>query len=149
MHVKTEVDLDFLEGRPADGEDTSSKPHDRYVTAAIVFDSLADPGMSGLRGSDSPGRQIVIRADEFDVHIKIWDDAGHKQMIGQVLPTNGNHFVGNSRFHLLLNGERVESAVIDEIGEFSFKHVPEGVLSIEIELPHVTVIGALNFPEAD
>ena len=131
MHLKTEVALDSA-----------------YARAEIVFDSFVESGKSGVRGSDSAARQIVIRADQFDVHIKIWGDDGHKQMIGQVLPRNGNDFVGG-RFHLLQNGERVESADTDEIGEFVFAHVPEGVLSIQIELPHITVIGALSFPEAD
>jgi|RhiMetdeSRZDD1v2_1073273.scaffolds.fasta_scaffold27817_2 hypothetical protein len=120
-----------------------------YVRAEIVFDSFVESGKPGVRGSDSAARQIVIRADQFDVHIKIWGDNGQKQMIGQVLPTNGNDFVGGGRFHLLLDGERIESAVTDEIGEFVFAHVPEGVLSIQIELPDITVIGALNFPDAD
>jgi hypothetical protein len=133
MQLKTGVALDLLEG---------------HMRAEIVFDSFVESGKSGVRGSDSAARQIVIRADEFDVHIKIWGDNGHKQMIGQVLPRNGNDFVGG-RFHLLQNGEQIDSAVTDEIGEFVFANVPEGVLSIQIELPHITVIGALNFPDAD
>jgi len=132
MHPKTGVALDSA-----------------YVRAEIVFDSFVESGKSRVRGSDSAGRQIVIRADEFDIHIKIWDEDGHKQMIGQVLPRNGNDFVGGSRLHLLQNGERIESAITNEIGEFVFAHVPEGVLSIQIELPDITVIGALNFAEAD
>jgi len=132
MHPKTGVALDSA-----------------YVRAEVVFDSFVESGKSGVRGNHSASRQIVIRADEFDVHIKIWDDDGHKQMIGQVLPRNSNDFVSGGRFHLLQNGERIESAVTDEIGEFVFAHVPDGVLSIQIELPHITVIGALNFPEAD
>ena len=132
MHPKTEVVLDLA-----------------YARAEIIFDSFAEPDKAGVRGSDSTTRQIVIRADEFDVHIKIWGDNGHKQMIGQILPRNGTDFVAGGRFHLLQDGERIETAVTDEIGEFVFAHVPEGVLSIQIELPHITVIGALNFPEAD
>lgn len=135
MHLSTEVALDFSENRS--------------ISAEVVFDSFTETGMTGVRGSESPARQIVIRADEFDIHIKIWSDESRKQMIGQVLPRNSHNFAGGGRFHLLQNGERVESAVIDEIGEFFFTDVPEGVLSIEIELPHITVIGALNFPEAD
>jgi hypothetical protein len=130
---------------PQSGEVRSTNA---YVRAEIVFDSFVESGKSGVRGSDS-ARQIVIRADEFDVHIKIWGDNGHKQMIGQVLPRNRNDFVGGGRFHLLQDGEPIESAITDETGEFVFAHVPEGVLSIQIELPHITVIGALNFPEAD
>jgi hypothetical protein len=135
MHLNTEVARDLSENRS--------------ITAEIVFDSFIETGMTGVRGSESPARQIVIRAEEFDIHIKISSDEGHKQMIGQVLPRDSHNFAGGGRFHLLKNGEPVESAVIDEIGEFFFADVPEGVLSIQIELPNITVIGALNFPDAD
>jgi len=135
MHLSTEVALDFSKNRS--------------ISAEVVFDSFIETGRIGVRGSESPARQIVIRADEFDIHIKIWNDESRKQMIGQVLPRNSHSFAGGGRFHLLQNGECVDSAVIDETGEFFFTDVPEGVLSIQIELPHITVIGALNFPEAD
>jgi len=133
------------QSQPEEGSSTQC-----FTRAAIVFDSFFEPDMSGVRGSDALARQIVLRADEFDVHVKIWGDEGQQQMIGQVLPRNGTDFVrGGAQFHLLQNGERVESAVIDEIGEFVFAHVPDGLLSIQIELPDITVIGALNFPEPD
>jgi len=135
MHLSTEVALDFSKNRS--------------ISAEVVFDSFIETGRIGVRGSESPARQIVIRADEFDIHIKIWNDESRKQMIGQVLPRNSHSFAGGGRFHLLQNGECVDSAVIDETGEFFFTDVPEGVLTIQIELPHITVIGALNFPEAD
>jgi hypothetical protein len=124
--------------------ESQDQPTRRSVIAAIVFDSFAQPSMAGLRGSSAVARQIVMRADEFDIHVKIWGDEDRRQMLGQLLPRKGGDFVGTARFHLLRNGERVESTITDETGEFHFTDVPQGLLSIQIDLPHLTVIGALN-----
>jgi len=125
-------------------ESQQDTPSVRSVVAAIIFDSFLQPSMVGLRGTAALARQIVMRADEFDIHVKIWGDEDRKQMLGQLLPRKGGDFVGSARFHLFRNGERLESTVTDETGEFHFTDVPQGLLSIQIDLPHLTVIGALN-----
>jgi hypothetical protein len=100
--------------------------------------------MAGVRGSTQSARQLVMRAEEFDIHIKIWGDGEQKRMLGQLLPRSGMLFGRTARFHLLRNGERIESTTTDEMGEFQFPAVPEGDLSLQIDLPNLTVIGALN-----
>jgi hypothetical protein len=119
----------------------------RSIVAAVVFDSFLQPAFAGARGS-SDSRQLVMRAEEFDIHVKIWGEDDHKQMLGQVLPRNGKDFVRFARFHLLRNGERLESTSTDETGEFHFTDVPDGDLSLQVDLPNLTVIGALNVQEA-
>ena len=52
-----------------------------------------------------------------------------------------------ARFHLLRNSERLETAVVDEMGEFHFTDVPDDDLSLQIDLPNLTVIGALKIKE--
>jgi len=118
----------------------------RSIVAAIMFDSFAVPSAVGIRGSSS-ARQIVIHSDEFDIHLKIWGDEDRKQIQGQLLPPKGHNFIRGARLHLLRNGERIDSTVTDEKGEFHFTDVPPGPLSIQIDLPHLTVIGALNLSE--
>jgi hypothetical protein len=118
----------------------------RQVLASLIFDNFLDPALAGARGS-SGARQLVMRAEEFDIHIKIWGDPDHRQMLGQLLPRSGVRFVESARFHLLQNGERLETASVDETGEFHFMEVPEGDLSLQIDLPNLTVIGALNVTE--
>ena len=88
-----------------------------------------------------------MTAEEFDIHIKIWGEPDRRQMLGQLLPRGTTKFVGTARFHLLQNGERLETATLDEMGEFSFTDLPEGDLSIQIDLPNLTVVGALNVGE--
>jgi len=120
----------------------------RSVIASIIFDSFAEPAFAGVRGGAAPARQLVMHAEEFDIHVKIWGDSDRRQMLGQLLPRNGKNFVNTARFHLLRNGERIETTAVDDVGEFHFSDVPEGDLSLQIDLPNLTVIGALNMKES-
>lgn len=123
---------------------SADRPKQRSVLASIVFDSFQQPAFAGARGAAAQTRQLVLRAEEFDIHVKIWGEHDHRQLLGQVLSRSGHEFVGAARFHLLRNGERLESTAVDEVGEFHFTDVPEGDLSLQIDLPNLTVIGALN-----
>jgi hypothetical protein len=128
----------------------SSKPVEdgpavRSVLASIIFDSFMQPALAGVRGASAAARQLVMRAEEFDIHIKIWGEPEHQQMLGQVLPRSGTKFAEWANLHLLQRGERLETASADNTGEFQFTDVPDGDLSLQIDLPHLTVIGALKF----
>jgi hypothetical protein len=116
----------------------------RFILASPVFDGFLQPAMAGSRGSATAARQLLMRAEEFDIHIKIWGELEHRQMLGQLLPRSGQNSSPSARVHLLKDGERLESTTIDEMGEFHFTDVPEDNLSLQIDLPNLTVIGALN-----
>jgi hypothetical protein len=118
----------------------------RSIAAAIVFDSFLQPAMAGARGSSggAAARQLVMRAEDFDIHIKIWGEPNHKRVLGQVLPRKGQDFVGTAAFHLLRSEERIASTRSDEMGEFEFTDVSEGEWSLQIDLPNLTVVGALK-----
>ena len=122
------------------------RPAPRQVLAAI-FDSFIEPAFAGGRGAAATARQLVMRAEEFDIHIKIWGERDHRQLLGQLLPRTGDNFVQAARFHLLRNGERLDTTGVNEVGEFHFTDVPDGDLSLQIDLPNLTVIGALNVKE--
>ena len=64
----------------------------RQVMASLIFDSFLDPALAGARGGSVASRQLVMRAEEFDIHIKIWGDPDHRQMLGQLLPRSGARF---------------------------------------------------------
>jgi hypothetical protein len=119
----------------------------RTILASIIFDSFAERALAGVRGGAVAARQLVMHAEEFDIHVKIWGDTDRRQMLGQLLPRKGQNFVNKARFHLLRNGERIETTAVDGMGEFHFSDVPEGDLSLQIDLPNRTVIGALNVKE--
>jgi hypothetical protein len=116
----------------------------RHVSASIVFDSFQQPALAGVRGAETAARQLVLRAEDFDIHLKIWGEQHQRQLLGQMLTRSGIEFPDSAHFHLLRNGERVESTSMDDMGEFHFRNIPEGDLSLQIDLPHLTVVGALR-----
>src|SRR5262245_56120900 len=118
------------------------------VKATVVFDTYRDATVANVRGTAVASRQLVLRAEDFDIHIKIWGGPDHRQMLGQLLPRGTPKFVGTARFHLLQTGERLETATIDEIAEFHSTDVPEGELSLQTDVPNLTVVGAVNVREA-
>src|SRR5438093_9179463 len=120
-----------------------NEPDRPSVVAALVFDTFRDLARANARGAVA-ARQLVMRAEDFDIHIKIWGESDRRQMLGQLLPRESSKAVGTARFHLLRNGERLETATNDEMGEFYFTDVPEGDLALQIDLPNLTVVGALN-----
>jgi hypothetical protein len=118
----------------------------RSVIARLIFDSFYQPALAGTRGASA--RQLVMRVEEdFDIHIALWDEGGNRQMLGQLLPRNGQDFSSIARFHLLKSGKKVKSTAVDEVGEFHFSDVPKGDWSLQIDLPNLTVIGELNLKE--
>src|SRR5579871_3516097 len=40
----------------------------RSVLASLVFDSFMQPAMAGARGTAAAARQLVMRAEDFDIH---------------------------------------------------------------------------------
>jgi hypothetical protein len=136
--VKSAVQI--ISSRPG-----GSRSSTRSVVAAIIFDSFLEPAPVGVRGAAAGARQLVMRAEEFDIHIKVWGDPEHRQMLGQLFPRGGTNFVESANLHLLRHGERLETATADKTGEFHFTDLPDGDLNLQIDLPHLTVIGTLNF----
>jgi hypothetical protein len=115
----------------------------REVLASVVFDSFAQPALAGARGSAS-ARQIVLRAEEFDIHVRISGESERRHMTGQVLARGEVSFVRGAMLHLVRDGKRFESTSVDQLGEFEFQGFPDGLLSLQMDLPHLTIVGALN-----
>jgi hypothetical protein len=127
----------------------STPPSDmlRQILASLVFDSLAQPSLAGARGGAvATQRQMVLRAEGFDIHVKIWGVSPGRRMAGQILARGEAAFVNGARLHLICDGERYDSTAVDKFGEFEFETVPEGFLSLQIDLPHLTVVGTLMNP---
>jgi hypothetical protein len=119
----------------------------REVMASLVFDSLLYPSLAGTRGAVASAHQMVLRAEGFDIHVKIWGVTPGRRMAGQILARGEGSFVHGARLHLIRDGERFHSTAVDKFGEFEFEAVPEGLLSLQIDLPHLTVVGTLSSQE--
>jgi hypothetical protein len=119
--------------------ESAAKP----ATASTLFDSHAQPTLAGTRGA-ADARHLVLRAEGFDIHVKIWGTTPNRQMAGQILARGAALPVEGARLHLLRDGERLSTTLADILGEFTFNNVPEGLLSLQVDLPNLTVVGALS-----
>jgi hypothetical protein len=122
---------------------TATRRTVRQIIASLIFDSFAQPRFAGARGELST-RQVVLRAEEFDIHVRIWEADQSRELLGQIQCRRTTSFVNTARLHLLRDGERISTVHVNELGEFHFPAVPTGYLSLQVDLPHLTVIGALD-----
>ena len=113
------------------------------VPATVVFDSSRQTSLAGARGIPDPTTSLVLQTDEFDIHLQICREQQHRQILGQILPRGSKHFA-KARCYLLRNGEKLQVTAADTLGEFNFSEVPEGALNLQVELPSLTITGALN-----
>jgi hypothetical protein len=118
----------------------------REVVATVVFDSLTQPAFAGARGATA-AQHVVLRAEEFDIHLKISLDPSVRQMVGQVFARDETEFLTSVRLQLLQNGTPLKTTWTDNFGEFRFDEVPQGVLRLQVDLPRLTVVGGITIGE--
>jgi hypothetical protein len=145
MFVSTEPEVDLAGRSPAQIALSSAAfvPEVRLVVASILFDSLVQAAFIGTRG-ETDARQVLFRAEEFDIHLRLLMTDEGRELLGQIQPRGTRSFVGSARLHLLQNGERIRSTDANKFGEFHFYSVPDGPLSLQIDLPNLTIVGALD-----
>src|SRR5262245_56258793 len=93
-----------------------NQPMPRETLAATLFDSLIQP-LTGARGA-TDARQVVLRAQEFDIHLKISTNPSQHEIIGQVFARTETEFVSSVQLHLSLNGKRLKTTRSDNFGQF-------------------------------
>jgi hypothetical protein len=121
------------------------RPTTREIVAAILFDSLTEPFADARGATDA--RQVVMRAEELDIHLKISTNPSQHQIIGQVFVRNQTEFLGRARLHLLLNEKPFKTTWTDNFGQFQFDDVPQGVFRLQLDLPQLTVVGGITISE--
>jgi hypothetical protein len=127
---------------------SKAKPTIRRVVASLAFDSFLHPSLAGARGANATSRQMVLCAEGYDIHLKISGTPLARRLAGQVLSRSETCFVHAARLHLIQDGERFGSTAVDKFGHFEFEKLPEGFISLQVDLPHLTVVGTLNAIEA-
>jgi hypothetical protein len=116
----------------------------------MVFDSSFQTVSAGIRGGSNV-RQLVLKVGDLDIHVQVSSERRDRELLGQIQPRGRNSAIHSVIAHLFLDGECIQSAAINVLGEFCFSDVPDGPLSLHLELAHVVVIaalGATNEPEA-
>jgi len=121
------------------------RPMPREIVAAILFDSLTEPFADARGATDD--RQVVMRAEEFDIHLKISTNPSQHQIVGQVFARNETEFLSSVCLHLLLNGTPFKTTWSDVFGQFQFDEVPPGVFRLQLDLQHLTVVGGITISE--
>jgi hypothetical protein len=125
-----------------------SRPSLGQIFATIIFDSFAQPAWAGVRAPTLVAggpvlRQLVLRAEDFDIHIRMSTLENHRELLGQILPRGNSAFVQTAKLHLRQKDERVGSTTTNDLGEFRFNDIPDGSLSLQVDLPNRTLITAL------
>lgn len=122
------------------------RPGIGQALASIIFDSFAQPAFAGARGTGE-SRQVVLRTDEIDIHVRISGTPENRQITGQVLARSESAIPEAVKVHLMHNDQRIQSAELNPLGEFEFGNAPYGLLSLQIDLPNRTVHGPLGNEE--
>jgi hypothetical protein len=132
-------------------------PSLKRIRTSVIFDSFAPSLLDssvGRRDATAArsvtSRQLILRAADFDIHIRISPvDGDRHDLLGQILSHVGDGFVKDACLYLRHNEERVGTTKVNDFGEFRFSNIPTGPLSLQIDLPHVTVIGSLQMTAAN
>jgi hypothetical protein len=113
--------------------------------ASLVFDSLAQPAIAGVRSTETTNRQLLYRADDYSIDLQVAPaERLRADLVGQVLKEGEVAFesVSGLRLEIARRGEPVFSTVTDDMGEFKISGIDYGVYDLRIELEN----GSITIP---
>ena len=108
----------------------ASSPLDRVLrrlVPTVVFDSMLEPVAAGTRDIQSHERQILFRADDYtvDVRLEQEDDPPSSVVVGQLLRRNGKIApVPKVPVLVLADGRIVGRSLTSSFGEFQAEGLP-------------------------
>jgi hypothetical protein len=108
----------------------------RKIIAALVFDTYDQPMLAGVRRVGAPPRQLLFRAGDIDVDVKIESMEANDRvtLVGQVLSA-GSKFFDNAAVQLASHGVVRYKTKTNVVGEFSFDEVPKDTYHLSVDLP--------------
>lgn len=118
----------------------------KQFVARLVFDSLSQPVIEGVRLTQSPARQLLYRANAYSIDLQI---ATRQESVagvyGQVLREGETRFdsVSGLRIELTGEGRVLHTALTNEMGEFEFDKVRHGDYELRINMRE----GTLTIPQ--
>jgi hypothetical protein len=112
----------------------------RRFIAALVFDTSDQPMFAGVRRVGAPPRQLLFRAGEVDVDVKIesMETNDRISLAGQVLST-GPKFFDDTPVKLESHGTVKYRTKTNVVGEFMFDDVPKDTYHLSVDLPGVQI----------
>jgi hypothetical protein len=108
----------------------------RKVIASLIFDTYDQPMLAGVRRVGAPPRQLLFRAGEVDVDVRIesMESDDRITLVGQVL-SNTSDFFDNTPVKLESHGIVRFRTRTNLVGEFSFDEVPKDTYHLSVDLP--------------
>jgi hypothetical protein len=108
----------------------------RKMIAALVFDTFDQPMLAGVRRVGAPSRQLLFRAGDVDVDVKIESMEANDRitLVGQVLSTTAKFF-DSTPVKLESHGIVRYRTMTNLVGEFSFDEVPKDTYHLSVDLP--------------
>jgi len=108
----------------------------RKIIASLMFDTFDQPALAGMRRVGAPPRQLLFRAGDVDVDVKIESMEANDRitLVGQVLST-GAKFFDNTPVKLESHGIVRYKTKTNVVGEFSFDEVPKDTYHLSVDLP--------------
>ena len=108
----------------------------RKIIASLVYDTLDQPMLAGVRSVGLPPRQLVFRAGDVDVDVKIESMEANDRisLVGQVL-SGTDRFFDNRPVRLESQGMVRYKTVTNNVGEFVFDEVPKDTYHLSVDLP--------------
>ena len=108
----------------------------RKFIASLVFDTYDQPLLAGVRRVGAPPRQLLFRAGDVDVDVKIESMEANDRitLAGQVL-SGATKFFDNTPVKLESHGIVRYCTTTNVVGEFSFDEVPKDTYHLSVDLP--------------
>jgi hypothetical protein len=108
----------------------------RKIIASLVFDTFEQPLTAGVRRVGAPPRQLLFRAGDVDVDVKIESMEANDRitLVGQVL-SGAAKFFDNTPVKLESHGIVRYRTTTNVVGEFSFDEVPKDTYHLSVDLP--------------
>jgi anti-sigma factor RsiW len=105
----------------------------RRIPALVHFDSWQRPLALGVRSGQPGARQLLLKAEDYDLDVRIAPAGAAWQVSGQLLGPDTN---GQAE----LQGEAgMVQAKLNDLGEFSLPPTSPGVYSLIVRLGHLAV----------
>jgi hypothetical protein len=108
----------------------------RKIVASLIFDTYDEPMLAGVRRVGAPPRQLLFRAGDVDVDVKIESMEANDRisLVGQVL-SNTEKFFDNTPVKLESHGTVRYKTMTNFVGEFAFDEVPKDTYHLSVDLP--------------
>lgn len=108
----------------------------RKYIASLVLDTFDQPMLAGIRRVGAPPRQLLFRAGDVDVDVKIESMEANNRitLVGQVL-SSATKFFDNTPVKLESHGIVRYRTRTNLVGEFSFDEVPKDTYHLSVDLP--------------